>query len=166
MSSKTSHKETLKELKKFSIKILELGSPILDDRIEKFESQIGHMLPDDFKFFLENHNSFSLGGSTVYGLGDEFRGASLDKIYQFEHFQAENPMPEPLLPFSPDGAGNHYCLDLESLSNGITPVLFWQHDLDYSKSDIEITNESFTDWVNKVLIGWTLEEYNYNGSEK
>ena len=167
MSSKPSYIETLEKLKKFSPLILELGGPILDDRIEKFEIKIGCRLPEDFKYFLRQHNSISLMGDNVYGLGEEMKGSSLDKVYEIEHFEVENPMPKELLPFSPDGRGNHYCLDLSNISNGFAPVLFWQHDLDYdSKDEIEITNDSFSDWVQEVLINWTLEDYNYDGSEK
>ncbi len=167
MRIKTSYELSLKELKKFSPSILELGSPIVDSRLEKFEIQIKYKLPDDLKYFLKEHNSISLMGETIYGISDEFQGRSLDKVYNIEHNEVNNPMPKELLPFSPDGRGNHYCINLGQLKNGIAPILFWQHDFEFNSIDeIEETHNCFSDWVNEVLIEWTLEDYNYDGTEK
>jgi hypothetical protein len=76
-------------------------------------------------------------------------------------------MPKYFLPFSPDGYGNHYCLDFSRIKNEICPIVFWQHDFKYENlTEVETCNNSFVDWVNEVLIEWTLEEYNYDGTEK
>ena len=159
--------ETLKELQKFSDDLLSLGKTMTDNRLDEFEVIIGYRLPLDFKYILTKHNSFSLAGTQVYGLDENFGGSSLDKVYQFEHEQVGNPMFKELLPFSPDGGGNHYCLDLSKLENDICPVVFWQHDYFYSgKDDVETCNNSFVDWINEVVIAWTLEEMNYDGTEK
>lgn len=74
-------------------------------------------------------------------------------------------MPLEFLPFSSDGRGNHYCLDLSRLKGGSCPVIFWQWDFQYPNIEaVETCNESFYDWLDEVMIGWTLEEYNYDGS--
>lgn len=159
--------EVLRELYKFSGDTLSLGQPITDNRLKDLESTIGFILPLDFRYILQQHNSFSLLGTMVYGLGPELGGASLDNIYQFEHEKVENPMLPELLPFSPDGRGNHYCFDLSRMENGLSPVIFWQHDYPYnSKDDIEDCNSSFAEWIQEVIIDWTLEDTNYDGSVK
>ncbi|MFD1145497.1 SMI1/KNR4 family protein [Larkinella insperata] len=157
----------LQQLYQFSPELLELGPPILDNRLEDFEKTIGFMLPDDFKYLLKAHNGFSLNGIEVYGLDAALRGSALDQIYQIEHYEVANAMPDALLPFCADGAGNHYCLDLSRYHNGRSPVVFWQHDCRYeSRDDLETCQASFCEWVDEVFIGWTLEEYNYDGSPK
>jgi hypothetical protein len=157
----------ISELSKFSDDLLSLGLPILDYRLEAFEKKVGFFLPFDFKYLLTKHNGFALSGIEVYGIDKVLRESSLDEIYHFEHYLAGNAMPVNYLPFSPDGFGNHYCLDLSKIVDGISPVVFWQHDYFYEDiEEVEVCNNSFTDWINEVMIGWTLEDYNYDGTEK
>lgn len=157
----------IKELSRFSAEILFLGNNICDERLEQFESEIKFDLPEDFKYILKKHNGFSLSGTQVYGLDKEFRGASINEIYRFEHHEVDNKMPSYILPFSPDGRGNHYCLNLSKNNNGICPVIFWQWDLKNILIDQrEECNDNFISWVKEVMIEWTLEDYNYDGSEK
>jgi cell wall assembly regulator SMI1 len=159
--------EILKELSKFSEDILFLGEPITDKRIIEFEKQIGFALPLDFKYLLSIHNSFSLSGTEVLGIGEEFRGASLENVYQFEHKTGLYPMRAEFLPFSADGAGNHYCLDLSRLKDELCPVIFWQPNYEYtSNDDVETCNANFFEWMQEVMINWSLEEMNYDGSDK
>jgi hypothetical protein len=99
--------ETLKELYKFSEELLFLGSPIIDDSLNKFETQIGSQLPIDFKYILSRYNSFTLAGIEVLGLGEQFRGNSLDKVDHFGQEKAGNSMFKEYLPFSPNGRGDH-----------------------------------------------------------
>jgi cell wall assembly regulator SMI1 len=158
---------TYNELLKFSNSILTLEKPILDNRIETFEEKIGFKFPEDFVYFIKQNNGFTLGATEVNGIGLEYKEASLDRLYDFEHNEAGNHMPKEFLPFSADGFGNHYCLDLTRIKNEFCPVMFWQHDFEYKNvAEVETCNESFVDWVNEVMIEWTLEEYNYDGTEK
>ncbi|KIQ17957.1 hypothetical protein RT99_18010 [Flavobacterium sp. MEB061] len=157
----------LNELYKFSNEVLILGIPIKDNRLEIFEKKIGYILPDDFKYILKKHNKISLFGVELIGYDDEFQNSSLDKVYEFEHFEVSNKMPSQFVPFSPDGRGNHYCLDLSKYIDGFTPVVFWQWDCIYENfEDVEVCNSSFVDWMQEVMIEWSLEEFNYDGSEK
>ncbi|QOW10077.1 SMI1/KNR4 family protein [Kaistella flava (ex Peng et al. 2021)] len=159
--------KTLEELYKFSTDILYLGEDIRDSRIENLEEEIGFKLPKDFIYIIKKHNGITLAGTEVYGLSVDLKGNSLDAIYKFEHFEVENIMPKNFFPFSPDGQGNHYCLDLSKLENNTCPVLFWQWDFEYENlEDVEVCNDNFIDWVQEVMIKWTLQTYNYNGTEK
>jgi hypothetical protein len=158
---------TYEELLKFSNSILNLESPIIDSRIEDFEKKIEYKLPKDFKYFIKKNNGFSLSVTEVYGIGKEFSNSSLDEIYDFEHNEVGNPMPKYFLPFSPDGFGNHYCIDLSRNENEICPIVFCQHDCNYENiSEVETCNKNFVEWINEVMIEWTLGEYNFDGTEK
>lgn len=159
--------QVLNELSKFSTEICFLGDPITDDRLKTFEKSIKLILPEDFKYIYQKHNRIVLNGTEIYGLDANLKGCSLDIVCQFEHFVVANPMPLDFIPFSPDGRGNHYCLNLLKMNDGVCPVVFWQHDFYYEGIDeVEECNPSFTDWINDVLIGWTLADCNYDGSEK
>jgi hypothetical protein len=148
----------LNQLYKFSPEMLGLGEPIVDDRLEAFEKVISYMLPDDFMYIMKKHNGFSLDGTEVYGIDEGLRGSSLDIVYKFEHFEVADEMPVFFLPFSPDGRGNHYCLDLSRLKNGYCPVVFWQWGFPYeSLNEVETCHENFLDWIQEAMINWASE---------
>jgi cell wall assembly regulator SMI1 len=157
----------LTELRKFSDAICELGNPINDNRLETFETNFGMKLPDDFKYMIRQHNSFSLSGVEVHGFEIQQDVQSIEQVIKFEHLEAGNPMFPDFLPFSPDGYGNYYCLDLSRIQDDVCPIIFWQHDYFYEKqNEVETCHDSFLDWVQEVMIDWTLEEMNYDGSSK
>jgi len=157
----------LSELYKFSDEMLSLGLPIGDDKLEIFERDIKFDLPFDFVYILKKHNGISLTGTGILGLDKQLKGSSLDKVYKFEHCEVGNPMPAEFLPFSPDGFGNYYCLNLSKFEHEICPVVFWQHDIIYDDiNDVEECNLSLLDWIQEVMIDWTLENTNYDGSDK
>lgn len=158
----------ISELIKFSDNILSLGSPILDSRLEQLEQSIKYEFPIDFKHILKRFNGFSLCGKEVSGLGVEYKESSLDRIYHFEHSHSANKMPSHFFPFSNDGRGNHYCLDLSKLNaNKTCPIIFWQWDYNYgSMNEVETCNEDFCEWIREIMIEWTLDDYNYDGTDK
>jgi len=158
--------ELFDELSKFSDDVLYLGPPINDNRLDQFAKEIGFKLPYDFEYILKKHNGIALLGTQIYGLDKQLRGSSIDKVYEFEHHEANYRMPLEFLPFSPDGRGNHYCLNLSKLTDEQCPVVFWQWDLDYDFNEVEECNITFVDWVKEVMIEWKSDDYNYDGTEK
>jgi cell wall assembly regulator SMI1 len=159
--------EVIKELSLFSNRIITLNEPGNLEDIELFENTLGLKLPNDYKELLKIHNGFDLMGATIYGIGNSSHNRSLEKIHKREHTEVANPLYECLVPFSPDGGGNHYCFDTRTINEGSCNIIFWQHDYPYAVDDPpEITNASFVEWVKEVIIDWTLEDYNYDGSEK
>lgn len=157
----------LQELSMFSTDILELGNKVSESKLHDFENKIGLKLPNDFKYIICKHNGFSLLGTNVLGINNESKSSSLEDVYNFEHEQTFNKMPKEYIPFSPDGYGNHYCMDVSNIETDYCPIVFWQHDIHYdSFQKVEVCNDSFVDWVKEVVIDWTLEDYNYDGSEK
>jgi cell wall assembly regulator SMI1 len=152
------------ELNKFSNDLIEIGEPIQDDRIEKVEKILNHKLPPIFKSTFQQMNSFSLYGNEVYGFAPLKGQLTLNDLYNIEHFEVGNPMPENVIPFSPDGGGNHYCIDLTS--SNPEQVLFWVHDLELTDDgQLEICNSNIVDWFQEIINN-VLEDYDYLGNEK
>src|SRR5215211_7679514 len=124
--------ELIEQLELFSSELIDLKEPIDQEKILEFEKKLNFNLPNDYKTFLKKHNGLTLIGLTIYGIDNSMGANSLEKSYLFEHFEVDNPMPEYLVPFSPDGAGNHYCFDLRACNNESCKIIFWQHDFIYS----------------------------------
>ena len=131
--------------------------------IENFEKIHNLKLPNDYKYFLSKHDGASLMRISIYG----FTGIeNLVSVYEFEHNEIIYPQYDFLVPFSSDGGGNFYCFDTRN-NNESCPVVFWTSNYEYNEDDQpELTHESFSDWIKEVLIEWTLESYNYDGSDK
>lgn len=159
--------QLIEELNRFDSSIIEIGAAIKDQRLKDLEKQVDFELPLDFKYFLTICNGVSLMGIGVLGLDKSYEESSLDNVFRNEHSKVGNKMPLHYLPISPDGMGNFYCLDLPKLENGLCPVVFWQHDYEYeSPEEVETCNPNFMEWLQEVVIDWTLMDYNYDGSDK
>lgn len=160
-------RKIIEELMKFSSDILSLGHPIEDNRIENFELKFGVNLPSEFKTFMKKFNGLDMMGTEVLPF-DSLIENSIEGTYYYEHNKTIQPQSKELVTFSPDGRGNFYCLDTSKINNnGTCPVVFFQSLYLYSENDRpEVCNETFADWVGEVVIEWTLEDYNYDGSEK
>ena len=126
---------------------IELYPPAEEENILWFEDKFQLKIPQEYKEFLKYSNGLYLSGYVFLGIvkGTD-RGWGLDSIYDFEHYEAGNEMPKELLPFSPDGFGNHYCFDIR---NG--NVVFWEHDLDYTKTSPEIIDTSFFPFLENIV---------------
>ena len=160
--------ETIKELNKFSSQIVDLKPSVDLELIHRFEEEFQIKLPADYKYLLSKTNGFSLMGFEVLGITytDDY---NLVNAYQFEHFEVIVPQYKHLIPFSPDGGGNFYCFDTSVKTQGgdSNRIVFWYSNYEYTESDPpEVTHESLADYVNNWIIRLTLEDYNYDGSEK
>ena len=157
----------LNKLYLFSDEVLYLGDSIKDNRLKIFENEIGFELPQDYKYIIKLHNGISLLGTAIIGIDESYKEASLEAVYRFEHSTVAHKMPKEFLPFSQDGRGNHYCLNLAKINNSTCPVVFWQWDYNYdSINDVEETNKSLLSWMKEVMIVWKIESYNYDGTKK
>jgi hypothetical protein len=157
----------LEEILKFSKRVLSVTDGIAEERIRAFEGKYSVILPDDYKAFLKKTNGLNLMGTVVYGIYDESAYMSLGRAFNIEHNEVENEMPAYLIPFSPDGGGNHYCFDSTRCDGESCKVVFWQHNRSYSQENPpETVNDSFVAWVKEVLVDWTLEDYDHDGNKK
>lgn len=159
--------EVIIELQKFEDNIITLEEPASVSDIAAFEKSFEIKLPEDYKKFLQFTNGLDLMGKQVYGINPS-NAENLESIYLREHNEVEIPQYEHFVPFSPDGAGNFYCFDTSKITeNGLCEVIFWTSNYEYTDHDEpEVANDSFTDWMQEVVIDWTLEDYNYDGTER
>jgi len=67
-----------------------------------------------------------------------------------------------LIPFSPDGGGNHYCFDSTRCDGESCKVVFGSIICHTARRTSETVNNSFTEWAKEVLVDWTLEDYDHN----
>lgn len=149
--------EVIKELNLFSNKLLALKEPVNILDVSRFENDHNLKLPNDYIRLLQVTNGFSLMSSMVYGIDNS--SMSIGAVYSREHTEVENPIFEYLVPFSPDGGGNHYCFDLRTINEYSANVVFWQHDYPYTENDPpEIANNSFAEWMKEVIIEWNRRD--------
>jgi cell wall assembly regulator SMI1 len=125
--------DVITELLTFSTKVLDLNDGVSEDKINAFEKKHGLVLPNDYKILIRKTNGLDLLGTTVYGIYDDSVFMSLDGAFNVEHFEVDNEMPVNLIPFSPDGRGNHYCFDSRKCDNESCKIVFWQHDAQYDE---------------------------------
>lgn len=151
----------ISELKKFDNSVVTFGEPATEQEIEESETHLGQNLPNEYKEFVRKYNGLDFDCEYILKVGNNICNTySINKVYDFEHYNTENPMPLHLIPFAPDGFGNHYCFDMQK--EGI--IVFWQHDIDYTTTQPEIVYKSMADMIQEVFIDWS--ELNYDGSPK
>lgn len=156
--------KVLKELKSFSDTMVSYFPPVKQREIILFEEKYNLKLPEDYKYLLYRTNGLSVMGDTILGIHDisiSKNPMNLENTYIFEHFEVSNPMPTHLVPFYPDGYGNHYCFDLHDCK-----IVFWEWDCDYTKGIPEIVYNCLGELMQEIFIDWTLEDYNYDGTPK
>ena len=167
--TKTEIDEVVKELTRFSSNIVTINPPVEQEFVGRFEKEFQLELPNDYKYLLTKTNGFGLMGDDVLGITYTIYGTDLVEIYQFEHYEVIVPQYESLVPFCPDGGGNFYCFDtkVKTRNGDSNQIIFWCSNYKYTESDPpEITHECLADFINECIIGWTLNVYNYDGSNK
>jgi hypothetical protein len=123
-----------------------LGTGATGHEMSECERQLGVLLPASYKWLLQEFG-FVHWPDYIYGVGDRLLpGLSLCwKVWQ-EREQLWPRMPRHLVPISPDGWGNHYCLDTSQLAEEECPVVFWSHERGEDQEP-ERTHSSFLTWL-------------------
>ncbi|MEL6822330.1 MAG: SMI1/KNR4 family protein, partial [Calditrichota bacterium] len=155
------------EIQKYNSEVITTYPGINNQTILDLEVKLKSRLPGDFKRFLTIINGFELMSDIIYGIHNDPK-MGLYNNYVWELKESNNPIYHYLLPISPNGFGDHYCLDLNSLSEDATrcEVVFWQHDYEYSDGDTpDKESSSFTDYLEELIMD-VGENYNYDGSDK
>lgn len=141
----------------FPASMLDYKKGLTDHQIGKAEEHLGFNLPSDLKYFYSKMNGFSLIGEDVFPIIlKDIENCNLEGLNQInyrEHFEVVNPMPKHYLPFSPNGRGDHYCIDLRTRNEqGVCDVIFWQWDYSFHyPDDIEVVSNSFADWLFELV---------------
>jgi cell wall assembly regulator SMI1 len=127
------------------------GTGASPDDIAEVEKQLGVRLPASYRDFLGTYGWARFAFNEFYGIGaDVPPHLQLSTNTIAERTAMQPPMPHSLIPVLNDGAGNHYCLATNQISDGECPVVFWDHD---NGPDQETTKEgrSFGEWLIKFL---------------
>lgn len=127
-----------------------LGDGASDIELEEIERELGVSLPQSYRRFLQEFG-FTFWPDFVYGVAHgKLPGMRVLWQTRVERHEVQPPLPPHLVPFSPDGWGNHYCLDTTQLREGECPVVFWNHEAAADQTP-ERTHRSFTAWLAEVL---------------
>lgn len=108
------------------------GSGAAAAQIQRAGEQLDVTWPGAFKKFLAEVGYLQSTELTVYGLGPKVpKELGLVKNVQGERkvWSEIAPLPETLVPISPDGRGGHYCLNVAKAKDGDCPVVYWDHEL-------------------------------------
>jgi cell wall assembly regulator SMI1 len=133
-----------------SLREAEFGQGATPQEIELAEEQLGVTFPRSYRAFLEQFGWASFEGMELYGLGEDVPTyLDLVRVTLSERSEMRPRLPSRLIPLMNDGAGNHYCLDVESLEQGECPVVFWDHNISESQDP---------EYVARNLEGWLSEE--------
>ena len=136
----------------YSFREAEFGQGATPQEIELAEEQLGVEFPESYKALLEQFGWASIDGLELYGLGRDVPAhLALVKVTLSERTEMRPRLPSHLVPLMNDGAGNHYCLDVESCGQGECRVVFWDHDLGESQNP---------EYVAPNLEVWLSEELN------
>jgi cell wall assembly regulator SMI1 len=138
--------ESLAQLMREKAPERSFGQGARDEEVAQCEEQLGVRLPESYKRFLREFG-FALWPEDVYGVYvGSSPGLQVMGNTETERHEVEPEMPHDLIPFSPDGWGNHYCLDTSRLVGGECPVVFWNHELDENQQPPQ-THPTFLDWL-------------------
>ena len=142
------------EIKKIDNEISTIYLGINEIKINDLEDRLGMKFPKEFKDFLNLCNGFEIMSDKIYGIHPEDKNLDLFSNYMWEKEESGNPIYKYLLPISPDGFGNHYCLDLTTLDENkeTCKIVFWQHDFYYSESEApDLECETFLEFLIELV---------------
>lgn len=129
--------------------------PVSKDMIRVAEQQLGVIFPRSYCDFLEKVGAADFPFD-IFGLGPEdlsgFSGTYWDVVgmTQGERHEVEPPMAHHLIPFNPNGMGDHWCLDTSHFDAEECPVVFWNHENGADQRPNQ-TNPSFLDWLEERI---------------
>lgn len=125
------------------------GRGASDEEVARCEEQLAVSLPNSYKLFLREFG-FALWPECICGVRPRDPALDVLLVAEAERHEVEPEMPYHLIPFYPDGCGNHYCLDTSRLVDGECPVVFWNHELDEDQQPPK-THASLLDWLEEAV---------------
>ena len=151
----------------FITEVKDKSPPAPADKLARFEADIGHTLPDDYRYFLINCNGGYVGGRYWYR-GKNPEGQEVEAgVHHIGGFRDEScfslswtrdcyegRIPDELIWINDDPFGNAICLGIAGDHRG--RVFFWDHenepDEDWNGSvdtagNITLIANSFTEYV-------------------
>ncbi|RYE42992.1 MAG: molybdenum cofactor biosynthesis protein MoeA [Hyphomicrobiales bacterium] len=153
-----------------------LNPPATDEEISTLEEALGAELPHGFVSCLKIHNGQSESAGGLFD-NSEFLSTSaiLDQwkvwkeLLDSGDFNGIESVPEDgirrdwwnalWIPFTHNGGGDHYCLDLAPAKGGqVGQIITMWHDM----AERELQDTSFEAWFENYVIAVTSGEYTYS----
>jgi hypothetical protein len=126
------------------------GRGCSSEGVSEIEHALGVVLPQSYRRFLKEF-AYATWPDYIYGLWTgPVRGFDVVRLTQDERSEAEPPLPRHLVPFSPDGWGNHFCLDTSRMKDGECPVVFWDHEMGSDQTPTVVC-ATFLAWLGEAM---------------
>lgn len=127
-----------------------VGTGAGEPAIEAAENALGVRFPPGYRTFLRK-----LGVThwprEIYGISEtNSRYSNVVQNTLSERTEVEPELPPHLVALSPDGWGNHYCLDTSNPAGGECPVVFWNHELEADQNP-KVVSPGFLDWLRSEI---------------
>jgi hypothetical protein len=129
------------------------GQGASEDQISDCESNLNVRLPPSYRQFLKEYGWGYFGSlELIAGLGVDIpeewdRGANLLQVVNDER-RGPLGMPEKVIPFCQNGAGDWYALDCSRSDNDESPVVFVSHEqAPNGACSANKCANSFADWI-------------------
>ena len=148
----------------YSDGLLDLNPPATNEEIEELKNALGVDLPDDFISVLKIHNG-QKGDSAWLFDSQEFLSTKriIEEFNTWKNLleselQGKISTPDDgvksdwwntsWIPFTSDGCGDHYCIDLSPTANGTKGqiITLW-----YELAEREIVSKSFSSWFDEYI---------------
>ena len=138
--------------------------PASAEVIKEAEAELGVTFPESYRLFL---GQFSGGGLPfeIYGVepqalpeGQDYYFQNVVGMTESEREEVEPSLPLFLIPFTPNGMGDHWCLDTSRLVGSECPVIFWNHEID-EQQELRQTHATFLDWLEEMASSEDIQEY-------
>lgn len=148
----------------YSDGLLDLNPPATNEEIEELKNALGIDLPDDFISVLKIHNG-QKGDSAWLFDSQEFLSTHriIEEFNTWKNLleselQGKISTPDDgvksdwwnvnWIPFTSDGCGDHYCIDLSPTTNGTKGqiITLW-----YELAEREIVSKSFSSWFDEYI---------------
>ena len=130
-----------------------IGQGATEDEITAAERELGVTFPSMFRSYLAELGYLEFRSAEFYGLGARVP-AHLDLVRntKAERTEFHLHIPPHLIPFMPNGCGDHYCIDL-SASADDPSVVFWDHELDTGQQPQKLA-DTFSSWLLRHTHEW------------
>ncbi len=127
-----------------------LGKGVSDQEILHAENELGINLPESYKNFLKRFG-YAYWPEIIYGLEDNLLPSdNIVNANKSERMDVVPQLPIHLAAFSPDGWGNHYCMDTSRWTGDECLIVFWNHEKDEDQN-VDITHSSFLEWLSNKI---------------
>ncbi|MCS1350310.1 SMI1/KNR4 family protein [Mechercharimyces sp. CAU 1602] len=144
----------------------EYVKPIDEQKIKEIESELKVKFPKAFVSCVRDNNGGRPETHTVYDLGRR-KGKVFGELFDFywtddglsiieahEISIDENELPEEIIPFGIDPAGDFFCFDYRHLINDEPIVVLYNHDREYDPGDegdsLTKIADSFSDFLSML----------------